>query len=334
MTAEELLLAHGIHLTDTSPGRYYSVCPQCSAKRSKKHQHARCLGITITDDGARWGCSHCGWKGPAKGSNGNGSAHGTKYVATYDYLDETGALLFQVCRTQTKQFPQRKPDGNGGWIWSTAGVRKVLYRLPEVIEAIATEHTVLVVEGEKDADNLQRIGIPATCSPGGAAKPGQTSKWRAEYSETLRGADVVIIPDNDPAGRAHAQASAAMSLGIAQRVRILDLSKHWPEMPKGGDVSDWIAAAHTREELDALIAAAPDFTALPAQAETVAADEAPPAFSDEALALRFAQRHAATLRYVALWSRWMIWDGSTWKADDTRLAFNLSFAHRSRHRGT
>jgi putative DNA primase/helicase len=50
----------------------------------------------------------------------------------------------------------------------------------------------------------------------------------------------------------------------------------------------------------------------------------PPEFSDEALALRFAERHARELRYVALWSRWMIWDSSGWKSDDTRLAFSLA----------
>jgi putative DNA primase/helicase len=48
----------------------------------------------------------------------------------------------------------------------------------------------------------------------------------------------------------------------------------------------------------------------------------PPHFSDEALALTFADRHAHELRYVALWSRWLIWDGFTWKADETRLAFS------------
>ena len=50
----------------------------------------------------------------------------------------------------------------------------------------------------------------------------------------------------------------------------------------------------------------------------------PPAFSDEALALRFAEQHAHLLRYIALWSRWMIWNGTAWKSDETRLAFSLA----------
>jgi putative DNA primase/helicase len=67
----------------------------------------------------------------------------------------------------------------------------------------------------------------------------------------------VVIPDNDPSGYAHAEVTAKMSLGIAKRVRYLDLPKHWPECPKGGDVPDWLAAGHTRGQLDALIEAAP-----------------------------------------------------------------------------
>jgi DNA primase len=159
-----------------------------------------------------------------------------------------------VCRKPDKGgFPQRKPDGNGGWTWKVGDVRKVLYRLPEVVEAIGSEHTILVVEGEKDANALWSIGIPATCSPGGASELDKKPKWRAEYSETLRGADIIIIPDHDAPGYAHADATAQMSTGIAKRVRTLKLAEHWPGCPKGGDISDWLAAGHTREQLDALI---------------------------------------------------------------------------------
>jgi putative DNA primase/helicase len=50
----------------------------------------------------------------------------------------------------------------------------------------------------------------------------------------------------------------------------------------------------------------------------------PPAFTDEALALSFAQEHADDLRYVAAWNRWLAWDGTRWKFDDTLLAFDLA----------
>jgi putative DNA primase/helicase len=135
----------------------------------------------------------------------------------------------------------------------------VIYRLPEVRQAIAAGKVIIAVEGEKDADNLWAIGLAATCNPDGASGPDKKPKWRAEYSEMLRGAELVVTGDNDEPGRAHIEATASMSTGIAARV--LD-AKHWHVPPKqpggepGKDVSDWLAAGHNREELDALLGAA------------------------------------------------------------------------------
>ena len=50
----------------------------------------------------------------------------------------------------------------------------------------------------------------------------------------------------------------------------------------------------------------------------------PPAFSDEALALRFAESHAYHLRYVAPWGKWILWNGTHWQRDDTLRAFDLA----------
>jgi hypothetical protein len=258
-TAADLLQQFDLHPPSTTPGRYYTTCWKCSPTRSRAHQQLKCLGITIDDMGVQFGCNHCGWTG---GGYYNGSGK-LEFEATYEYVDENGELLFQVCRRRMpdggKEFPQRKPNGHGGWTWSTKDVRKVLFRLPELNEAIANEHLIAVPEGEKDVLNLVEIGIIATCNPGGASEPGKRPKWRADYSETLRGADIVIMPDHDASGYAHAEAVARMSVGIAKRVRILSVAKHWPECPKGGDISDWLAAGHTREELDELIQAAPDY---------------------------------------------------------------------------
>jgi putative DNA primase/helicase len=54
------------------------------------------------------------------------------------------------------------------------------------------------------------------------------------------------------------------------------------------------------------------------------ADTRPPAFSDEALALRFAERHTGDLRFVAAWNKWLIWTGARWRFDDTLHAFDLA----------
>lgn len=157
--------------------------------------------------------------------NGQG-AEKSKIVKTYEYLDEKGDLLFQVCRLDPKSFRQRRPDGNGSWSWNLAGIRRVLYRLQEVIEA----REVILVEGEKDADRLCSLGFTATTNPGGAGK------WRPEYSESLRGKDMIFIPDHDGPGKKHVEAVSKALTGIAASIRILTL----PDLPEKGDVSDFL----------------------------------------------------------------------------------------------
>jgi len=89
-----------------------------------------------------------------------------RIVATYDYTDEHGKLLYQVLRLEPKSFRQRRPDGCGGWIWKK-GPHQVLYRLPEVLEA----PIVFVTEGEKDVETLRDNGFCATTNAGGAKAP-------------------------------------------------------------------------------------------------------------------------------------------------------------------
>jgi putative DNA primase/helicase len=140
----------------------------------------------------------------------------------YDYTDESGKLFFQCVRFLPKRFSQRRPDGLGGWLWNLDGVRRVLYRLPEVLKA----QLVCVTEGEKDADNLCDLGFTATTNPGGAGK------WRDEYGETLRGKDVVIFSDVDDdvdekkkaqkreKVRRHVEEIVASLTGIANSIRL------------------------------------------------------------------------------------------------------------------
>ena len=124
-----------------------------------------------------------------------------RIVTTYDYVDAHGVLVHQTVRLTPKAFRQRRPDPvtPGAWIWNLEGVEPVLYHLPQVIEAIQRGETIYVVEGEKDAEALHALGLTATCNAMGAGK------WRPSYSEALRGASVVVLPDNDPPGHQHAQ---------------------------------------------------------------------------------------------------------------------------------
>lgn len=165
-------------------------------------------------------------------------------VAVYDYVDEAGKLLFQVCRTADKQFPQRRPDPSkkSGWAWKLGECRRVLYRLPKVLAAVGDGRELLIVEGEKDVHAVEAAGHVATCNPGGAGK------WRPEYAENLRDALVVVVADADDAGRKHARQVAGALRGVASQVRIA-------EPAVGKDVSDHLAAGHTIEEL---VVAPPD----------------------------------------------------------------------------
>jgi putative DNA primase/helicase len=49
-----------------------------------------------------------------------------------------------------------------------------------------------------------------------------------------------------------------------------------------------------------------------------------PDFSDDALALIFAEGHADELRYVAEWSTWLVWDGARWHFDKVLHAFSCA----------
>ena len=173
----------------------------------------------------------------------DGEPRKKQVVETYDYHDEAGDLLSQVVRFVPKDFRQRKPDGRGGWDWKVKGVRKVPYRLPAVIEAVKTGETVYIVEGEKDCDRLADMGIVATCNAGGAGK------WTGEHSKHFNGAQVVLLPDNDDAGRSHVEAAASsLKAAGAASVKVLAL----PGLPQKGDVSDWLASGGTAENLAAL----------------------------------------------------------------------------------
>ena len=221
-------------------------------------------------------------------------------VKTYDYTDETGNLLYQVCRMEPKDFRQRRPDGKG-WIWNLNGTRRALYRLPEIMAA----QEVLIVEGEKDADNLMELGLTATTCPMGA------KKWRPEYNEALKGKDIVLIPDNDLEGKGHMTQVAISLNGQPKSLKLIEL----PDLPSKGDVSDWIVTfddkAEAAEKLSIMIeGAGPYEPPKKATIENVIHE------TDLGNALRLVNLHGKNIRYCHAWHKWLIWDGKRWKIDD------------------
>jgi putative DNA primase/helicase len=223
----------------------------------------------------------------------------------YTYRGETGAVLFEVVRFDDKSFAQRRPDGT----WGIEGIRRALYRLPEALDAVRQGRRVYIVEGEKDADNLRAAGLAATTNPGGAGK------WRAEYSESLRGARVCILPDNDKPGRKHAEHVARALDGIAAEAKILAL----PGLPRKGDVSDWLANGGTLQELERLADEAPAWN------PTTEADPQPAEVSGNLTDLYHARKiveyHGADIRFCRKLGGFLTWNGRYWELDETGQAW-------------
>jgi len=172
---------------------------------------------------------------PAK-PNGSGqsgqSAQRAKHIkTTYDYTDATGALRYQTVRYEPKDFRQRRPDGND-WIWDLKGVELLLYRLPELLKALAAGDTVYIVEGEKDADAVHKLGSVATCNPLGAGK------WKPEFSAIFAGTNskIIVVADQDEPGKRHADVVIASlrAVGVKPELRAPAVGKDTTDHLEGG----------------------------------------------------------------------------------------------------
>jgi putative DNA primase/helicase len=241
------------------------------------------------------------WPEPGRG-NGEDRQH---EIAKYEYVDAEGRPAFHVHRMAPKKtFWQSQPGPDKGGIKrdpktgkpTMNGVEPLPYRLPELLaDPVAT---VFIVEGEKDVDNLTEIGIVATCNHGGAGK------WRQEISHWLAGRNVVIVPDNDAKGRAHAKDVVRKLAGIVGSIRVLEL----PGLPPKGDVSNWLARGGDKAELVRLADAAAEAEIRPTI--TVKAGERHKA-ADEGIAalhasgVAFYQRGAALVRVCDVRARSM-----------------------------
>ncbi|HJR06626.1 MAG TPA: AAA family ATPase [Pyrinomonadaceae bacterium] len=259
------------------PFKHSNPCPICGGyDNMPRGKNQRCYGF-LSDDSDWAHCTRAEYSGgltqyPKSQTYGHklvgnckcGVTHnpspataklklsGNKQIAAqYDYRDEQGGLIYQVCRTEPKGFFQRRPDEHGGWIRNLDGVRRVLYRLPELL-ASDSSTTVFICEGEKDADALSEHGLLATTNSGGAGK------WQDEYNETLNNRHVVILPDNDEAGREHAVKTANLLKTVAASVRLVEL----PGLPEKGDVSDWLNNGGTVKHLQEIVSSTPILEAM------------------------------------------------------------------------
>ncbi len=169
-------------------------------------------------------------------------------VTKYPYKDEQSNVLFTKVRYepglrgQSKSFYWERVDANGNIIQNLKGCRKILYRLPELLEGIAGNQTIFLVEGEKDADRLAQCGLVATTTQGSLV-------WSKEFTEILREADVAILYDMDKTGVERRDLLCKELNGQVKRLRVIDLPDLEYQPSHGQDISDWLNQGHTISEM-------------------------------------------------------------------------------------
>jgi AAA domain len=145
--------------------------------------------------------------------------------ARYDYADRSGTIIRTVSRTPDKVFRQ-SGDTKG---------HPTLYRLPQVVQAVAEGKVIYLVEGEKDVHALESIGLVATTAPMGATNFAKVD------ASPLRGAKVVAVVDDDKAGRKWAALVHDKLDGVCRSLVFVQAAV-------GKDAADHIAAGHSLDD--------------------------------------------------------------------------------------
>ncbi len=211
-----------------------------------------------------------------------------KVIAEYSYTDETGKELYKILRFSPKDFKANK---------KLNGQRQVLYHLPEVIKA----DKVWLVEGEKDADNVRKLDLTATTAPFGV------SHWKPQFSESLKGKQVMICLDVGTEREAEHRADDILRAG-AQEVKIIEL----PGLEKKGeDISDWIELqdSKTLEELRPWLEMIAGNTLCFNEIENEHS-------TDLGNAMRFARQHSKDTRFCYEGRKWFCFNGIRWEKDN------------------
>jgi 5S rRNA maturation endonuclease (ribonuclease M5) len=167
----------------------------------------------------------------------------SKAEAIYSYEDSQGKLVKQVLRYPDKRFAQRRYTPSG-WVWNTKGVKPLLYNLPR----LEFTNTVVITEGEKDADRVTSLKLCAS-NRGEivATTSGGSDTWSDRLADALRGKRVIVMPDSDDAGVKYKEEVVA-SLEKRQVEYCVVTFEGFK------DVSAYLDAGHTETELRQRIA--------------------------------------------------------------------------------
>ena len=249
-----------------SGNQYYAKCP---AHKDEKAS----LSVSVGDDGrillnCHVGCTaenivqRLGLKTTDLfPDNKTTSVTKPKIVARYDYTDINGNLLNQKTRLSDKSFSWSHKE-KGKWTRGHRG-EPVLYNLP----ALKSNGDVFVVEGEKDVETMKRNGVIAVCGAHGAG-PG---KWLPQYTESLKGRNVIVIPDNDVQGKNFAVETCNALIGHAASVKMINLTDEWTNLQEKGDISDVFQMDKPEDvlvKLEALVTVTKELTSVDSEPET------------------------------------------------------------------
>jgi putative DNA primase/helicase len=239
---------------------------------------------------------------PGYNPNYNRKPSFPKKPREYNYTDEKGNTLFQVTRSNSKKFIQRRPNEKGGWTFNRKGIKQVLYNLPCVINS----QEITIVEGEKDADNLKSLGYVATTNPGGAGK------WLNEYNHFLQDKDLICFYDNDDPGKDHIRKIIDTNLGNARSIRLVYL----PVINKG-DVSDYLTK-NKPEDLKKIIEFAPEISDI-SQVDLFFKDLNDFPLTDSGNAETVVKLYGSRIRFDHNRRRFLVWqpDQHRWVIDET-----------------
>ena len=265
-----------------------------------------------------------------KGSNGNGSKPKKVLVCSYAYRDLDGTVLFYKDRFDSggkKDFIQRLPDNTYN-LSSLGHKAKILYNFPELKAAMREGKTVYLNEGEKGADACVGKGLAATCQPGGAVIDRPESKWLPAHTKALRGANIVIIVDNDganggkPVGEVFASYVYHELLEVAASVRCVksktgdqkdDAYDHFNAGFAVDDFVPWEPYPKFYKYVEPVIQTV--------EMSLIESVEAGPsgkfyARTDLGNARRMVDYRGDDFRYVVPWKKWLVWDGRRFRIDD------------------
>ncbi|PWX14736.1 hypothetical protein CYK66_14920 [Clostridium perfringens] len=190
---------------------------------------------------------------------------------------------------------------------------QLLYNLPNLMKAVKDKEIVYIVEGEKDADNLILRGLVATTTSIGATKGDLGKKWPSRFNKYFKGANVVLLPDNDAPGRAFMEHIAEQIKELANSVKIVEL----PNLDEKGDVSDWFEDGNDIYDLLDLAKRTDEFVQYKGN---IIYDFN---WSDVGNAERLISIYGKDIKFNVNQGKWYVWNGVNWELDNSFKVENL-----------